>query len=99
MQLPKTYAQIFTGLSHPRRIKLFNALIEINAPVNFGKLQEKVGLNAQAMTHHLRQMETAGLIKRHPKGCETLISLHVTELLSSFEIMRFQCQAGRGLAA
>ena len=99
MAIPKSYATAFTGLSHPRRILLLNVLIEAKDPMTFGALQTKAGLNAQAMTHHLRQMEHAGLIKRHPKGRETYISLHLGGLFHSFATVAREGQREISLAA
>ncbi|MEM7241275.1 MAG: winged helix-turn-helix domain-containing protein [Pseudomonadota bacterium] len=99
MSLPKTHAPIYMGLSHPRRIKIYNALVDIGRPTTHGRVQELVGLNAQAMAHHLRQMEKAGLIKRQPKGSETIITLNISDMFDSFELVKFQYHAQGKIAA
>jgi len=92
MAFPSFYARLLTGLSHPRRIKIINTLLNQPAPITHGNLQALLNFNAQAMTHHLGQMEKAGLIQRTPKGRETHISLQSDALLKCIHDIDRQCR-------
>ena len=91
MAFPKSYATILTGLSHPRRIKIMNTLLLQKGAVTHGNLQALLKFNAQAMTHHLGQMEKAGLIRRVRLGRETHISLETHELSHCINDIKRQC--------
>ncbi len=57
------------ALGHPQRLGLLVRLL--SAPeggLGFGALGAEVGMPPSTLTHHLRELEDAGLIRRTPQG-------------------------------
>lgn len=62
-------ARAFRALSHPRRAALFRLLAEHPcAGASYRQLQVSSRLCTSSLTHHIREMERCGLIRRRRKG-------------------------------
>lgn len=69
-------AAFFCGLGHRRRQMLYDVLLQIGAKgLTFGALQQRTGLTASTLSHHLRFMDQGGILRRQQKGRETWLSL------------------------
>lgn len=65
----QSIAQSFNALAHKNRAKLFRILTQIpGTRANYSALQEITRMSDATLTHHLRVMELAGLVRRHRKG-------------------------------
>ena len=70
-------ARAMTALSHPRRVAIFEALLETGgAGLNFEGLLKATSLRRSSLAHHIGPMESAGLIRRRRKGVEVAFALH-----------------------
>ena len=87
MLSPQT-AYHLKGLSHPRRIRIYNILLRSKYTLNVGQIQAAAKLNNQAISHHLNQLERTGFIRKTLKGRETIITLKTTpQTQSAYQIL------------
>lgn len=64
-----TFARHFKALSHPRRVRIFRLLAERPETGNsFSALQQATRLCDSSLSHHLREMERSGLVRRRRRG-------------------------------
>lgn len=62
-------AMAFKGLSHPRRMRIFRTLVDDpRAGDSLQYLQARTAMPTACFTHHLREMERVGLIRKRRKG-------------------------------
>ena len=62
-------ARCFKGLSHPRRVRIFQLLAKAGGRrMTYQELQAIVGIADSSLVHHLREMERLGLIRRRRRG-------------------------------
>ena len=93
----KTLAEMFKALSNPHRLALFYRLMTCCAPgtkcctdagMKFcvSELGEGLGIAASTLSHHLKALHQAGLIRmeRNGKNVECWVEPKVLEELSSF---------------
>lgn len=79
-----TLAKHFRALSHPRRVgiyRLLSARPEVGRSLS--SLQQATRLCESSLTHHLREMERCGLIRRRRKGAYMTFRLETVELTSA----------------
>ena len=69
MHSPDKIAIAFTALSHKRRVIIYRALRAAGAKgLTHGALQAVTRLSAMSLTHHLRPMLAADLVRRKRRG-------------------------------
>lgn len=64
-----TAAECFAALGHPTRLGIYRALVRAGddgAPV--GVLQEALGVPGSTLTHHIKALAAAGLVKQERDG-------------------------------
>tara|TARA_R110000868_G_scaffold84822_6_gene239001 strand:+ start:75329 stop:75646 length:318 start_codon:yes stop_codon:yes gene_type:complete len=60
-----TAAAIFAELGHPARLSIVKELVKSGSDgVNTGKIGEKLNIPNSTLTHHIRRLESVGLIER-----------------------------------
>ena len=70
-------ARAMTALSHPRRVAIFESLLEASPkPISFETLLENTSIRRSSLAHHLRPMENAGLVRRRRQGVNVVFALH-----------------------
>jgi len=70
------------ALGHPTRLSIFRTLVRIGTPgLAVGQLQERIGIAASTLSHHLAKLMVVGLVEQERRGT-TLICR------ASFEVMR-----------
>ena len=92
-----TLAEMFKALSNPHRLVLFNRLVSCCTPgtvcnadtaahFNVGQLGEGVDIAPSTLSHHLKELNRAGLIQmqRNGKQVECWVEIDVLERISSF---------------
>ena len=80
-ELHEQNAAFFTALSHRRRQMLCEILSKHSPKgLSFGALQYHSGLSAATLSHHLRFMQTGGILKRKQKGREIWVLLDTVRL-------------------
>lgn len=69
-------AQTFSSLSHPKRVGIFNAMLENGrSAVSFGDIQKLTGIPASTLSHHLKEMELGQILIKEPDGTSTKLRL------------------------
>lgn len=71
-------------VAHPARVHVLWALAR-EGPLTAGELQERVGIEASALSHHLRLMREARLVQSEPRGRHRVYRLddpHVAHIVN-----------------
>jgi ArsR family transcriptional regulator, arsenate/arsenite/antimonite-responsive transcriptional repressor len=83
-QLAKTFskcAPLFMALGEPARQKIILVLADVNE-MNVGDLALKVELSRPAVSHHLKVLRQAELVKRRRHGTENFYALVIDDALA-----------------
>lgn len=75
-------ANVFAALGEPTRMQLLGQLAD-GVPKSIARLAEGMPISRQALTKHLRVLETAGLASATPHGRETLFRIDPAGLLAA----------------
>lgn len=70
-------------MGHPVRVHVLLALAE--AALTAGELQQRIGVEASALSHHLRLLRDARLVRAEPRGRHRLYRLqdpHVAHIVT-----------------
>ncbi len=82
MHSPEKIAFVFTALSHKRRVLIYRTLKTAGAKgLNHGALMSLTRLAPMTLTHHLKPMMAAGLVRRKKQGAFAYYSLNTAALL------------------
>ncbi len=92
-----TLAEMFKALSNPHRLALFNRLLTCCAPgtvcdadaaahFNVGQLGEGIDIAPSTLSHHLKELNRAGLIqmRRNGKQVECWVEPDVLRKIGAF---------------
>jgi DNA-binding transcriptional ArsR family regulator len=71
---PPSPAAVFAALGDPTRLALIGKL-SAGAPLSIARLTEGSDLTRQAVTKHLRVLETSGVVGKRQSGRESLYQL------------------------
>jgi DNA-binding transcriptional ArsR family regulator len=66
-ELLERTAALLQVVAHPVRVHVLYALAR-EGPLTAGELQERVRIEASALSHHLRLMKDARLVESEPRG-------------------------------
>ena len=61
-------ATLFKALADPARVRIVNRLAATREPVCLCKLTEPLGLAQATVSHHLKKLTDAGLLRREERG-------------------------------
>lgn len=92
-----TLAEMFKALSNPHRLAIFNRLVDCCTPgtvcdadaaahYNVGQLGQGIDIAPSTLSHHLKELNRAGLIqmRRNGKQVECWVELDVLSQIGSF---------------
>src|SRR5712691_1557563 len=68
-------AAVFKALSDPARVRIVNLLTQSSEPVCVCELTPAVGLAQPTVSHHLKKLVRAGLLRREQRGTWAYYSL------------------------
>jgi DNA-binding transcriptional ArsR family regulator len=98
MQLERSARQL-EALGNPTRLKIYRGLVragEAGMPV--GRLQERVGVPASTLSHHLRQLVLAGLVTQERQGTLLICRANYTAMRKLIGFLADECCADAGLS-
>ena len=61
-------ANIFSALSDPTRLRVYQSLIESDAPLTVTELSERVGVATNLVSHHLQCLKNCQLVEAEKEG-------------------------------
>jgi DNA-binding transcriptional ArsR family regulator len=101
MKTDAEIAGLFAALAHSSRIAILrNLLAHASTGRQFGEIVSAVGLSPSTLTHHLREMERAGVLIRTPEGRATRLRLDLTALADALgQLTRLCCTQDVAVAA
>lgn len=68
-------ADVFKALGDPHRVRIVNLLAATGEPVCVCDLTPALGISQPTVSHHLKKLLTAGLIRREQRGTWSYYSL------------------------
>ncbi len=68
-------AAVFKALGDPNRVRIVNLLASAGAPVCVCDLTPALGISQPTVSHHLKRLRTAGLVRREQHGTWSYYSL------------------------
>ncbi len=71
----RTTASVFKALGDPHRVRIVNVLANADAPVCVCDLTQLLGLSQPTVSHHLKRLTDAGLLRREQRGVWAFFSL------------------------
>lgn len=95
MKSDSELASLFDAFAHPSRIGVLRTLLPCaQSGINFGDLAKALGLSPSTLTHHLREMEEAGVVNRQVSGRSTVLRLNTETLTSAVTELTKLCCCG-----
>lgn len=84
---------VMRALSNPNRLKIFLLLKEASAEggqgagLRVGEIAERLEVTQSTVSHHLRELEHAGLIRLERRGKNVICSIEVHPLTNVIEVI------------
>jgi len=85
------HVEALKALAHLGRLRVFFRLVQAGAPVAANELQSALKLPAPTLSHHLNELERAGLIERQRRERFVLSSVRREMVLELVRILTACC--------
>ena len=82
-------ASLFKALADPHRVRIVNLLASSDAPVCVCDLTGPLGITQPTVSHHLKILVTAGLLRREQRGVWAYYSLDDAAMRRLAEVVTF----------
>lgn len=93
-------AKQLESIGSPIRLKIYRALIRAGEDgLACGALQQKVGLPASTLSHHLRQLRESGLVRQERVGTTLLCRANYREMRRLIGYLVDECCVDSNCAA
>jgi len=90
-------ASAFAALGSEQRLSILNRLVRAGPEgLPMGELGEAVGITGSVLTHHLKQMVSAGLVQQHRDGRRILCAVDYDEIRRLSAYLLHECCADQG---
>ena len=90
-------ASAFAALGSEQRLSILRRLVRAGpAGLPIGELGESVGITGSVLTHHLKQMVSAGLVLQRRDGRRILCAVDYDEIRRLSDYLLLECCADRG---
>lgn len=82
------------ALGNPTRLKVFRLLVKAGSPgLPVGKLQEKLGIAASTLTHHLQKLVIVGLVTQERQSTVLICRANYPMMRNLVDSLVDQCCA------
>lgn len=96
MQLERSARQL-EALGNPTRLKIYRALVRAgDAGLPVGRLQERVGVPASTLSHHLRQLVLNRLATQERQGTVLICRANYSAMRKLIGFLADECCADAG---
>jgi ArsR family transcriptional regulator len=93
MKLEKAASQL-EALGNPTRLKLYRALVRAGAEgLPVGRVQEKLGIAASTLSHHLKRLVDTGLVTQERQATTLICRAHYPSMDSLIGYLADECCA------
>lgn len=90
-------ASAFAALGSEQRLSILRRLVRAGPDgVPIGELGEAVGITGSVLTHHLKQMVSAGLVLQRRDGRRILCAVDYDEIRRLSDFLLHECCADQG---
>jgi ArsR family transcriptional regulator len=97
MQLERSARQL-EALGNPTRLKIYRALVRAgDAGMPVGRLQERVGIPASTLSHHLRQLVSNDLVSQERHGTVLICRANYAAMRRLIGFLADECCADAGI--
>jgi ArsR family transcriptional regulator, arsenate/arsenite/antimonite-responsive transcriptional repressor len=83
-------AEVFKALADPARVRIVNLLATTDEPVCVCELIEPLGLSQPTVSHHLKKLTSAGLLRREQRGVWAYYSIDEEALARAAGLLRLE---------
>lgn len=91
----QAWAQTLSGISNDRRLQIFRLLVRAGAKgASVGAIQEKTGIPASSLNHHLASLVSAGLVLQTKNGRTILCRADFDRMSKLIEYLTENCCQG-----
>lgn len=92
MKTDSELAALCSALAHPWRVAILRNLLAHTADGRqFGQLSKDLQISPSTLTHHLNEMEAAGVLTREPEGRATRLRLNLPILTGAVQQLTQLC--------
>jgi len=97
MELERSAHQL-EALGNPTRLKIYRALVRAgSAGLPVGGLQERVGVPASTLSHHLRQLVSNDLVSQERQGTVLICRANYVAMRKLIGFLADECCADAGM--